>query len=99
MDAKTPNRVVWTPFGLHSLAGRVSQESPLPKRTVERQFLRSQRADWSKTSARSGSSSLNGKSGYDRMFRVCFRIFFFLPDVQFLIDVANAARVQRVGTK
>jgi len=36
LDAKTPNRAVWTPRGLRSLAGRVSQESPLPKRTVER---------------------------------------------------------------
>ena len=36
LDAKTPNRAVWTPRGLHGLAGRVSQESPLPKRTVER---------------------------------------------------------------
>jgi hypothetical protein len=35
LDAKTPNWAVWTPRGLHSLAGGVSQKSPLPKRTVE----------------------------------------------------------------
>ncbi len=52
-----------------------------------------------KLSARAGSSSLKGKPIMIACFRVRFRIFVRLPDVQFPINVANAARVKGVGTK